>query len=467
MEFSPYRHWIKALQDAEKHPAYLLIADLIAEDIDLGRLKGRDKLPTLREMAIILGLNYTTVARAYNEARNRGLIVSRPGIGTFIKGRAKSMPLRGGSDFEMTMNLPPEPQMPVLTQKILQGFEMAMSNRDIYSVMRYQDFGGSMLDKEAAQQLLYPLLGLADVDRILVCPGIHSILVALLSSLVQQGGTLCVQNLVYPGLKAIATQLGIRLIAIDSDSNGPIIQSLDARCRSGVIAAIYLNPTLQNPSTHTISLTRRQSIADLALRYNIPIIEDDAYALLPSKPIPPIATFAPEITYYLTGLSKYFGAGMRTAYLYAPSKILTQRTSGALRSLTVMASPITTAMSTLWIEDGTIEEMVTAIRKESIERQLLVKRHLSQFFYSSDPEGFHVWLNLPKKIDLNPSLLAAHLRIQKLSALPSAAFCTDNAPPNAIRLCLGGSISRSELDQALPLLVDILEHPSHLSNLVY
>jgi hypothetical protein len=34
-------------------------------------------------------------------------------------------------------------------------------------------------------------------------------------------------------------------------------------------------------------------------------------------------------------------------------------------------------------------------------------------------------------------------------------------------LCLGGSISRSELDQALPLLVDILEHPSHLSNLVY
>jgi DNA-binding transcriptional MocR family regulator len=467
MEFSPYRHWVIALQNSEKHPAYLLIADLIAEDIDQGKLKGRDKLPTLRQLASILALNYTTVARAYNEAKKRGLILSRPGMGTFIKGGTRSIPLRGGSDYEMTMNLPPEPQISSLTKKIRRGFEAAMDKRDIYSVMRYQDFGGSIRDKEAAINLLKPLLGMADADRMLVCPGIHSALVALLSLLARQGGTVCVQSLVYPGLKAIATQLGVRLIAIDSDSNGPIIRSLEARCKTENVSAIYLNPTIQNPSAHTISLTRRKSIADLALRYNIPIIEDDAYALLPANPIPPIATFAPEITYYLTGLSKYFGAGMRTAYLYAPSKVLAQRTAGGLRSLSVMASPVTTAMATHWIEDGTIGAMVTAIRHESIARQLIVKRHLSDFNYSTDPEGFHLWLNLPKDMNLNPSLLAAYLRSQKISAVSSAAFCTDNNPPDAIRLCLGGATSKEELEKTLPLLVDTLNHPSHLSNFVY
>jgi hypothetical protein len=49
----------------------------------------------------------------------------------------------------------------------------------------------------------------------------------------------------------------------------------------------------------------------------------------------------------------------------------------------------------------------------------------------------------------------------------SAAFCADNIPQHAIRLCLGGSISRGELDRAMPLLVDILEHPSHLTSVAY
>ncbi len=467
MDHSPYRHWVSAMNNAEKRPAYLLIADLIADDIEQGKLQDRDKLPTLRDMAGILKLNYTTVARAYSEAKNRGLIVSRPGMGTFIKGKTSSLPLRGGSNYEMTMNLPPEPQVPELMARIRTGFQESMENRDIYSVLRYQDFGGSDRDKDAALHLLKPLLGNADADRMLVCPGIHSALVALLTILTRNGGAVCVQNLVYPGIKAIAAQLGVTLTAIDSDSDGPIIRSLESRCKSENIAAIYLNPTIQNPSTLTISQSRREAIADLALRYSIPIIEDDAYALVPSQPVMPIAMLAPEMTYYITGLSKYFGAGLRTGYLYAPNKVLAQRTAGALRALSVMASPVTNAMSTLWAEDGTIKSMVGAIRQESMARQSLAKKHLSRFKFRAHSEGFHLWLELPKNAELNPTLVATHLRSQGLSAVSSAAFCADNSPQHAIRLCLGGSISRGELDRAMPLLVDILEHPSHLTSVAY
>jgi DNA-binding transcriptional MocR family regulator len=460
MDHSAYRHWVTAIKSTENHPAYLLIADLIAEDIEHGKLQSREKLPTLRDMAAILKLNYTTIARAYSEAKNRGLIISRPGMGTFIKGKTSSLPLSGGSNYEMTMNLPPEPQAPEILTRIKTGFEAAMDKRDVYSVLRYQDFGGSTQDKEAALHLLKPLLTNSHTDRVLVCPGIHSALVALLTMLTRQGGSICVQSLVYPGLKAIAAQLGVKLTAIDSDSDGPIIRSLESRCKSENIAAIYLNPTIQNPSTHTISQSRREAIADLALRYSIPIIEDDAYALLPSQAVMPIAMLAPEMTYYLTGLSKYFGAGLRTAYLYAPNKVLAQRTAGALRSLSVMASPVTNAMSTRWIEDGTIESMIGAIRQESMARQNLAQKHLSQFKFSAHPEGFHLWLELPKSAELNPTSVAAHLRSQGLAAVSSAAFCADNNPQHAIRLCLGGSVSRGELDRALPLLVDILKHPS-------
>jgi len=64
----PVAHWSRRLE-ASAQPAYLLIADLIAEDVRNGRLSARERLPTLRELADLLRLNYTTVARAYAEAR--------------------------------------------------------------------------------------------------------------------------------------------------------------------------------------------------------------------------------------------------------------------------------------------------------------------------------------------------------------------------------------------------------------
>ena len=107
------QHWLKRIRASNK-PAYLLIADLIAEDVRSGRLSPRDRLPALRDLADALELNYTTVARGYAEARKRGLIDARAGMGSFVRGSTPGLALRGGSAAEMTMNLPPEPQDPAL-----------------------------------------------------------------------------------------------------------------------------------------------------------------------------------------------------------------------------------------------------------------------------------------------------------------------------------------------------------------
>src|ERR1700710_1849201 len=113
-------HWLRRIEIGDR-PAYLLIAELIAEDVRTGRLTARERLPNLRELAGQLGLNYTTVARAYAEARKRGLIDSRPGLGTYVRGHAPALPLRGGSGAEMTMNMPPEPQDPTLVLRMQTG----------------------------------------------------------------------------------------------------------------------------------------------------------------------------------------------------------------------------------------------------------------------------------------------------------------------------------------------------------
>ncbi len=173
--------WRRRIESSDR-PAYLLIPELIAEDLRDQRLAARDRLPTLRELAEALGLNYTTVARAYTEARKQGLIDSRTGMGSFVRGRGPALPLRNGTGAEMTMNLPPEPSDAMLVARLRDIAAEVIASANIHDLLRYQDFGGSPEDREAAVRWLRRRLSGIDASQVLVCPGIHSVLAALISS---------------------------------------------------------------------------------------------------------------------------------------------------------------------------------------------------------------------------------------------------------------------------------------------
>ncbi len=310
---------------------------------------------------------FKVLACDFGEAKKRGLIDAQAGMGTFVRGRTSAIPPRDGNSSEMTMNMPPEPS--ALADKLRTDAARIIENANIYELMRYQDFGGNAEERELAANWLSTFVPQCSADRVLVSSGIHSILLALMSHLARPGELICVEDLVYPGIKAIAAQLGLRLHAIPSDNDGPIDAALEDACKSLKPRAFYCNPTLQNPSTRTIPLHRRQALADVALRFNIPIIEDDAYGMLPSKTATSLAQLAPELTWYISGFAKCLGAGLRIAYVCAPSARQSQRLAGALRATTVMASPITSLITIHWLKNGTAYEMLKAIGAESTARQ--------------------------------------------------------------------------------------------------
>src|SRR5450830_545185 len=177
--------WRKRLSQ-DSRPAYLMMAELIAEDIQRGELSTRERMPTLRELAQLLKLNYTTVAGGYAEAKRRGLIDSHVGIGTVVRGRIPGLPLRSGSSAEMTMNLPPEPQAHALVQQMQQQAGEALANggpHGYYELMRYQDFGGSNEARDAGALWLRSHVPQCSASQVLVGPGIHGVLLALITLL--------------------------------------------------------------------------------------------------------------------------------------------------------------------------------------------------------------------------------------------------------------------------------------------
>lgn len=450
--------WAVAIRNSDK-PAYLAIADTIAEDIQSGKLAANQKLPPLRTLAKALKLNFTTVARGYAEAQRRGLINARAGHGTVVREILQSGPVRrsgASSLIDMTMNMPPEPQDRALLQRMREGLAALAAEEDLYTLLRYQEFGGTLEEREAGAAWLNRHLPGVSAARVLVCPGVQSALQGLFSALARPGDTIACEAVTYPGIKGLAAQLGIRLYGLAADDEGIDPEAFAALCAAEPPKALYCNPTLLNPTTAVLSQARREALAEIARRYSVPIIEDDAYGCLPAKRPQSLASLAPELTFYVSGFAKILGAGLRIAYIATPNPRFSARVSAALRTSVVMASPFMTTLATRWIGDGTVKAATLAIREESRQRQKLAAQVLLKASYVGKPEAFHLWLSVPEpwtRIEF-----ATHLRAHGVGVVVSDTFTVSGAPPEAVRVCLGGSASRDECRHSLEIIEDALEH---------
>ena len=300
-------------------PMYLAIADALAADILAGKLETGARLPPQRTLAETLGIDFTTVSRAYAEARKRGLVEGKVGQGTYVRQRrAPAGPQVASGVVDMSMNLPPRFNDPVLVDRMWDGMEELRGSGGLDLLLRYQEPGGARRDREAGAIWLASRLKEISTDRILVCPGAQGALLALLGALASPGDVICAEALTYPGFRSVAAHLRLRTLAVPMDEEGLIPEAFDALCARSQPKALYCNPTLHNPTTTTLSIERRRALVRIAREHQVPIIEDDAYGALPASAPPPLAALAPDVVYHIAGLAKCLSPALRVAYLVTP-----------------------------------------------------------------------------------------------------------------------------------------------------
>lgn len=458
-------NWIPSISRAAG-PLYLAIADALSADVASGRLPPGFRLPPQRALAEQLGIDFTTVSRAYSEARRRGLVEGRVGQGTYIRARrptANSPQARSGV-IDMSMNLPPQFDDPDLVARMWDGVADLGARDGPELLLRYQEAGGAVRDRTAGAQWLAARLGAVDATRLLVCPGAQGALLALLGSLAAPGEAILAEQLTYPGLRAVADYLRIRVVAVGMDDEGLVPESLEELCREQSPKALYINPTLHNPTTATLPHARRERVVAIARRHDVPIIEDDAYGALPAKPVPPLAALAPDIVYHVAGLAKCLAPALRVAYLIVPPDRGVGQVASAIRATAGMASPLGAAIATRWIETGVAQSVLAAIRKEAAARQRVLSQILPPSLVKTDREAFHAWLQLPAQ--WNRTDFAAHLRSAGIGVVTSDAFAVSGPPREAVRLGLGAAPDHSALATSLRTVADLLRQQPSMSAMV-
>lgn len=440
--------WLPRLA-AHGGPRFLQIADALQAAVADGSLKPGDRLPPQRQLAAQLDVDLTTITRAYDEARRRNLLEGRGARGTYVA--APKVDLMAMLD--LSMNTPPPPDGVDFDDLLKQGLSQVLMRGDNASLMTYHLAGGSDADRKAGATWLAPMFGQLDARQVVVCPGAQAAIAALILALTQPGEVILAEPASYPGLRAAATQFGRHIIAVEADQHGMLPERLEQACRQHQPGLLYLNPTLQNPTTITMPERRREELASIALRCNVRIVEDDPYWLLADAAPPPIATFAPQQVVYISTLSKCLTPGLRVAFALIRDPHERERFLCALRAFALMAAPLTAALATQWILDGSAERLMAGVRDEARLRQRMA-RDLLAGRYSGAGDGLHVWLALPAYWHSLPLARAADS--EGIAVTPAEAFATGGVSANAIRLSLGNIKDRARLRAGLQRLSDLL-----------
>ena len=124
--------------------------------------------------------------------------------------------------------------------------------------------------------------------------------------------------------------------------------------------------------------------------------------------------------------------------------------------MTVMASPVTMAIVTRWITDGTADRIRRFVRKEAFARQKIAAQCLPNASFVSDPEAFNIWITLPH--GWHRADIMARMSGRGLGIVPSDAFTVTGEPQEQLRICLGGPIGRAQLREELEFLGHTLDY---------
>jgi len=456
--------WLPTLSEWQG-PVFLRIVDALAADIASGRLVRGQQIPTHRALASALDVDLTTVTRAYGEARRRGLLAAQVGRGTFVSETtaraAGDIPFQVKID--LSMNLPPQPVEANLELRIAQGLQSIQKESSFSAFLNYQRAGGSDDEREVAAKWLRARVPHATAARLVVYPGNQAILFNALMSVTSPGDVVLTEALTFPGVKAAAEKLRVRLVGVAMDEEGILPDALRAACKEHKPKAVYLIPTLHNPTTATLGIERRKLIADTIRKNGIFLIEDDAYGLL-EPTISPIANLIPERTYLAVGLSKCMAPALRVSYLLAPDPASQQEMRSNLQATMLMPPPLMVALVTYWLRSGIADKIILAIRNEAIGRQQLARKFLKGISYAAKPNGHHLWLLLPPQWDRAEFL--SHVLRHGLAVVGDDAFAVEKVASQAVRISLGAARNRAELAPALQFLADTLKSSVRTAQIV-
>jgi DNA-binding transcriptional MocR family regulator len=290
-------------------------------------------------------------------------------------------------------------------------------------------------------------------QNVTVTNGATAGMTVALMSVAPPGSTIATEAIGHHTLVPLASYLGLDLAGLAIDDEGMIPEALDEACRNASIRAVFVQPSVINPTATLMGARRREALAAVARKHDIAIIENDVLGPLVEDRAPPVAAFAPERTLYVTSFSKITVPGLRIGYLAAPDRYVAAVANRHLVS-NWMATPLVAEIASRWVSDGTAMELVKWQREALRERHRIAAEVLADVAYRSHSDSLHLWMPLPSP--RTEEGFVAQARLQGVAIAPGVSFrIAQGAWQPAVRISLG-STTEAELRAGLGVVAKLL-----------
>ena len=444
----------------------------------IGSLPPDSKLPSYRELQQRYRLSPATVQRILAALARRGLVVTRPGSGTFTAARRRAAPVadvswqtlalgsRAGLGPELERLIEPSPPDAIalasgFLDERLQPLRLlaAAASR---AARRPQ--GWSRLPSQGLPELRSHFAsetgGGLTAQHVLITSGGQNALSAVFRHLCAPGDPVIVESPTYVGALAAARAAGLVLVPVPGDRDGVLPDALaDALARTGARLA-YLQPRYANPHGSVLAPDRRGAVLDALARCGAFMIEDDwmrDFDLGQPSP-PPLASMDDDgHVIYLRSLSKPVAAGMRVAGLAARGPVLARLRRGRM-SDDLFVAPVLQQIALDVLTAAGWDRHLGGVRRVLRERRDALAAAVRDLLPGCDLDtvpagGMHLWLRLPDgSSDADVAEAAA---ARRLAVGPGRACFPGEPPGSYLRLSYAAEEAPS-LIRGAQILADVL-----------
>ena len=297
--------------------------------------------------------------------------------------------------------------------EIIQELTAQVLNKYDSKAFQYDLTEGFVPFREALVDFLAAKGIKTDASEIITSSGSQGVLDGLGKILISKGDKVAVESPSYLGALQAFNPYEPEYVSMATDDDGLIPEALSETIRQHRLKFVYLVPTFQNPTGRTLSLERRQQIAEIIQEYNILLIEDDPYGDLRyrGEQLPPIKALAPDHVVYIGTLSKIFAPGLRLGFVVAPA-LIRQWLVLAKQGVDLHSSTFNQALASEYLAGGYLKKQLPKIVELYRPKQEAMLKAMDEFFdprfkWSQPEGGMFIWAEGPKNLNMDKVYLKA------------------------------------------------------------
>ncbi len=359
----------------------------VGQLISTGRLAAGDRLPTIRAVAAQLDVSPTTVTEAWRILQRHGSIATEGRRGSFVRedrqvapGRYWQVPVAPGT---FAVDLSAGTPDPALLPPLGPILGRLQANPPVTSY----------LDAPVVPELEAHLL--ADwpfqPEAMTVVDGAQDALDRLVGAMVGLGDVVVVTDPEFPPLLDRLDLAGARVLAVELDDEGPIVEQL-ATALAEEPVAIFLQPRAQNPTGNAITEARAADLAELVAGRSVTVVEDDHSGSVAGAPLVSLGQHCPDQVVHLRSFSKSHGPDLRLAAVGGAAGPINAVTRRRRLGPSWSSRLLQQLLLTMLTDDETVAFVAAADHEYRQRRRLLVDAMVERGVGVSRGSGFNLWI---------------------------------------------------------------------------